>query len=188
MSTRQKSQRRAPEGPSPASRTKQEKRAQNFPENSCSGQGGQVWGLRRDESRRLDRQIPFWKTLGKDRRKIVAREERGRKGGCFREVMTQEGLSERRESPGGNPHSHPSSPRVTEAETRCTLPTSQSSVHLVRCLETGRLFYRDPQACQDTWLGIRATKCPPCIMQMFVNVCFITANTPTSSNRNLLYH
>lgn len=78
MSTHQKSQCRAPEGPNPASRKKQERRAQHFPENSCSGQGGQVWGLRRDESGRLDRQIPFWKMLGKDRRrKIVAGEERG---------------------------------------------------------------------------------------------------------------
>lgn len=55
-------------------------------------------GAGRDDSGRLDRQIPFWKTLGRDRgRKTVAREERGGEGRCFREIMTQEGLSEEKE-------------------------------------------------------------------------------------------
>lgn len=134
----QESQCRAPEGPYPASRKKQERRAQNFPENSCSGQGSQVWGLRRDESGRLDRQIPFWKMLGKDRRrKTVAREERG-EGRCFREIMTQEELSERR-VPRRKPTLPSLQPQSDEAETSCALQTSRSSVRLVRCLRTGSL-------------------------------------------------
>lgn len=64
-------------------------------------------GAGRDDSGRLDRQIPSWKMWGKNRRrKIVAREERGGEGRCFRETMTQEGLSEkepRRKCPTPNP-------------------------------------------------------------------------------------
>lgn len=105
----------------------------------------------------------------------------------FQRNNDSEGLSERRENPGGSPHSPPYSPRVMEAETRCTLQPSQAPVHLVRCLQTGSFSYRDPQACQDTWLGIRTTKCPPCILQR-VNVCSVTAINPTTSHQNLLGH
>lgn len=94
-------------------------------------------GAGRDDSGRLDRQIPFWKTLGRDRgRKTVAREERGGEGRCFREIMTQEGLSERRKSPGGDTPLPTLQPRAMETETRCHSRSSNSSVHHVRCLET----------------------------------------------------
>lgn len=68
-------------------------------EHSCSGQGEArpgAPGEKRDG--RLDGQIPFWEAL------TVAR---GQRKGCFRERTPEDGLSGRRESPGGTPAPHP---------------------------------------------------------------------------------